>query len=101
MSGSSAACWPVLSLQVRSEGSSSQYAPVRSSSAWWNDCGNDRPAWRRVSVFSDAEPCYLGSQRLGRLAIAGQNGVPHVVPVAFRCNADADRIDIGGLQRRP
>jgi pyridoxamine 5'-phosphate oxidase family protein len=49
-----------------------------------------------VSVFSDAEIDYLGSQRLGRLATVGQDGMPHVVPVAFRYNPDADTIDIGG-----
>jgi pyridoxamine 5'-phosphate oxidase family protein len=39
---------------------------------------------RTVSVFSDAEIDYLGSQRLGRLATVGHDGMPHVVPVAFR-----------------
>jgi pyridoxamine 5'-phosphate oxidase family protein len=51
---------------------------------------------RTVSVFSDAELDYLGSQRLGRLATVGQDGMPHVVPVAFRYNPDADSIDVGG-----
>ena len=49
-----------------------------------------------MSVFSDAELDCLRSQRLGRLATVGQDGMPHVVPVAFRCNPDADCIDIGG-----
>jgi pyridoxamine 5'-phosphate oxidase family protein len=49
-----------------------------------------------VSVFSDAEIDYLGSQRLGRLATVGPDGMPHVVPVAFRYNPDADSIDVGG-----
>jgi pyridoxamine 5'-phosphate oxidase family protein len=49
-----------------------------------------------MSVFSEAEIEYLGSQRLGRLATVGRDGVPHVVPVAFRYNPDADTIDIGG-----
>jgi pyridoxamine 5'-phosphate oxidase family protein len=49
-----------------------------------------------VSVFSDAEIEYLASQRLGRLATVGRDGVPHVVPVAFRYNPDADSIDVGG-----
>jgi pyridoxamine 5'-phosphate oxidase family protein len=49
-----------------------------------------------MSVFSDAEIDYLGSQRLGRLATVGQDGMPHVVPVAFRYNPDADSIDVGG-----
>jgi pyridoxamine 5'-phosphate oxidase family protein len=49
-----------------------------------------------VSVFSHAEIDYLGSQRLGRLATVGPDGMPHVVPVAFRYNPEADAIDIGG-----
>lgn len=49
-----------------------------------------------MSVFSAGEIDYLGSQRLGRLATVGQDGMPHVVPVAFRYNPDADSIDIGG-----
>ena len=49
-----------------------------------------------MSVFSDAEIEYLGSQRLGRLATVGHDGMPHVVPVAFRYNPDADSIDVGG-----
>jgi pyridoxamine 5'-phosphate oxidase family protein len=49
-----------------------------------------------VSVFRDAEIEYLGSQRLGRLATVGRDGMPHVVPVAFRYNPEADTIDIGG-----
>jgi pyridoxamine 5'-phosphate oxidase family protein len=49
-----------------------------------------------VSVFSDAEIDYLGSQRLGRLATVGKDGMPHVVPVAFRYNPDVDAVDIGG-----
>jgi pyridoxamine 5'-phosphate oxidase family protein len=49
-----------------------------------------------MSVFMDAEIEYLGSQRLGRLATVGRDGMPHVVPVAFRYNPEADTIDIGG-----
>jgi pyridoxamine 5'-phosphate oxidase family protein len=49
-----------------------------------------------MSAFSHAEIDYLGSQRLGRLATVGKDGIPHVVPVAFRYNPDADSIDIGG-----
>ncbi len=49
-----------------------------------------------MSVFSDAEREYLGSQRLGRLATVGAGGMPHVVPTSFRYNAQHDTIDIGG-----
>src|SRR5438874_2170848 len=40
---------------------------------------------------------YLASQRLGRIATAGVNGKPHVVPTSFRYNADLGTIDVGGL----
>ena len=49
-----------------------------------------------MSVFNDAELEYLASQRLGRLGTVGKDGQPHVVPVAFRYNPEADTIDIGG-----
>ena len=41
-----------------------------------------------MSVFSDAEIEYLASQRLGRLATVGHDGMPHAVPVAFRRHRD-------------
>jgi pyridoxamine 5'-phosphate oxidase family protein len=49
-----------------------------------------------MSAFTAAEVEYLTTQRLGRLATAGTDGRPHVVPVAFRYNPDLDSIDIGG-----
>ena len=49
-----------------------------------------------MSVFSAAEISYLQSQRLARIATAGPNGQPHVVPLAFRYNPDMDTIDVGG-----
>ena len=48
-----------------------------------------------MSVFSAAEIAYLESQRLARIATAA-NGQPHVVPLAFRYNAETDTIDVGG-----
>jgi pyridoxamine 5'-phosphate oxidase family protein len=39
---------------------------------------------------------YLASQRLGRLATAGADHKPHVVPTSFRYNPDLGTIDIGG-----
>jgi pyridoxamine 5'-phosphate oxidase family protein len=51
-----------------------------------------------MSVFSDAELRYLGSRRLGRFATLGEDGYPHVVPVAFRYNPEVGAIDIGGQQ---
>lgn len=49
-----------------------------------------------MNVFTPAEIEYLRSQRLGRIATAGPDGQPHVVPVSFRYNPEADTIDVGG-----
>jgi pyridoxamine 5'-phosphate oxidase family protein len=49
-----------------------------------------------VSAFSGAEIEYLRGQRLGRLATVNGKGEPHVVPVAFRYNAEHDTVDVGG-----
>jgi len=49
-----------------------------------------------MSAFTDKELDYLGGQRLGRLATVDGKGDPHVVPVGFRYNSEADTIDIGG-----
>jgi pyridoxamine 5'-phosphate oxidase family protein len=50
-----------------------------------------------MSVFTEKEREYLLSGvRLGRLATVGSDGIPHVVPTAFRYNPDHDTIDIGG-----
>ncbi len=49
-----------------------------------------------MSVFTPAEIAYLQSQRLARIATAGPDGQPHVVPVGFRYNPDQDTIDVGG-----
>ncbi len=49
-----------------------------------------------MSVFTPAELAYLQSRRLGRIATAGLDGQPHVVPVGFRYNPELDTIDVGG-----
>lgn len=49
-----------------------------------------------MSVFTPEELEYLQSQRLGRIARAGLDNQPHVVPVGFRYDPDTDTIDIGG-----
>jgi pyridoxamine 5'-phosphate oxidase family protein len=49
-----------------------------------------------MSVFTSAEIAYLESQRLARIATAGSDCQPHVVPVSFRYNPDEDTIDVGG-----
>jgi len=47
------ACWPVLSLQATSGGSSSHSAPDRPSSAGWNDKRNDTSAGSLGSCWVD------------------------------------------------
>lgn len=49
-----------------------------------------------MSEFTEREIAYVNEQRLGRLATVGANDRPHVVPVGFRYDADADAIHIGG-----
>jgi len=39
---------------------------------------------------------YMASQRLGRLATAGADHKPHVVPTSFRYNAYLGTVDLGG-----
>ena len=39
---------------------------------------------------------YLASQLLGRLATAGADHKPHVVPTSFRYNPELGTIDVGG-----
>lgn len=47
--------------------------------------------------FTDAEQRYLENQMLARLATAGPDGRPHVVPLSFRYNRDLGTLDCGGL----
>ena len=49
-----------------------------------------------MSAFTPAEIAYLQSQRLGRIATAGPDCQPHVVPVGFRYNPERDTIDVSG-----
>ncbi len=49
-----------------------------------------------MSIFTPPELDYLATQRLGRLATAGSDNRPHVVPVGFSYNAELDTVDIGG-----
>jgi pyridoxamine 5'-phosphate oxidase family protein len=52
-----------------------------------------------MTVFREAELAYLmGGTQLGRLATAGADGTPHVVPVAWIYNAVLETIDIGGSE---
>lgn len=49
-----------------------------------------------MTAFTKRELEYLGEQHLGRLATVDGKGNPHVVPVGFRYNSEADTIEIGG-----
>jgi len=51
-----------------------------------------------MTKLSKAQIDYLATQRLGRIATAGGDGKPHVVPTSFRYNADLGTIDVGGFQ---
>jgi pyridoxamine 5'-phosphate oxidase family protein len=46
--------------------------------------------------LSSAQIEYLASQLLGRIATAGADHRPHVVPSSFRYNAELGTIDLGG-----
>jgi pyridoxamine 5'-phosphate oxidase family protein len=48
-----------------------------------------------MSAFTDAEIEFVNSQRLGRLATVGADGMPHVVPVAVFYDPDAGALVIG------
>ena len=50
-----------------------------------------------MSHFTDQEIAFLQSQRLGRLATVDSAGMPHVVPLQFRHNAEFDTIDLFGM----
>jgi pyridoxamine 5'-phosphate oxidase family protein len=49
-----------------------------------------------MSVFTEKELEYLGTQRLGRLATVDSAGNPHVTPVGLHYNPETDTIDVGG-----
>lgn len=50
-----------------------------------------------MSAFTDAELAYLAEGgNLGRLATVDAGGMPHVVPVGWRYDAERDAVEIGG-----
>ena len=49
-----------------------------------------------MTELNDAQIAYLGGQLLGRIATAGSDGKPHVVPTSFRYNPDIGTLDVGG-----
>ena len=50
-----------------------------------------------MTELTQAQIDYLASRRLGRIATAGADGRPHVVPTSFRYNAELGSIDAGGM----
>jgi pyridoxamine 5'-phosphate oxidase family protein len=48
-----------------------------------------------MSTFTATEIEFLNSQRLGRLATVGADGMPHVVPVAVFYDPEAEALVIG------
>lgn len=48
-----------------------------------------------MSAFTDDEIEFVNSQRLGRVATVGADGMPHVVPVAVFYDPDAEALVIG------
>src|SRR5215510_13922235 len=59
-------------------------------------CGPGQGGNPTMSAFSEKELNYLASQRLGRLATIGVDGLPHVVPLGWSYNPALDTIDAGG-----
>jgi pyridoxamine 5'-phosphate oxidase family protein len=51
-----------------------------------------------MAELTNAQIDYLAGQRLGRIATAGMDGKPHVVPSTCRYNADSKTIDVGGMR---
>jgi pyridoxamine 5'-phosphate oxidase family protein len=49
-----------------------------------------------MAELTNAQIDYLASQRLGRLATAGSDHKPHVVPTSFRYNPEHGTVDVGG-----
>lgn len=50
-----------------------------------------------MTTLTDAQIEYLRSQRLGRIATAGADHKPHVVPTSYRYNPDLGTVDCGGM----
>jgi pyridoxamine 5'-phosphate oxidase family protein len=48
-----------------------------------------------MSIFTDAEIEFVSSQRLGRIATVGADGMPHVVPVGVYYDPEAEALVIG------
>ena len=49
-----------------------------------------------MATFTPEEAEFLLSHRIGRIATVGLDGLPHIVPLAYRYNPDLETIDLGG-----
>jgi pyridoxamine 5'-phosphate oxidase family protein len=49
-----------------------------------------------MTELTTAQIEYLATQRLARLATAGADSKPHVVPTSFRYNSELGTLDVGG-----
>lgn len=50
-----------------------------------------------MAELTPAQIEYLAGQRLGRIATAGADHKPHVVPTTFRFNPETKTVDVGGM----
>lgn len=48
-----------------------------------------------MTTFTSAEIEFVNSQRLGRLATVGPDGMPHVIPVAVFYDPEAEALAVG------
>lgn len=49
-----------------------------------------------MADLTAAQISYLASQRLGRIATAGADSKPHVVPTSYKYNPELGTVDVGG-----
>jgi pyridoxamine 5'-phosphate oxidase family protein len=50
-----------------------------------------------MTVFTDAELAFLqGERRLARIATVGPDGMPHVTPVGWSLDRDANAVEVSG-----
>ncbi|WAX58237.1 PPOX class F420-dependent oxidoreductase [Jatrophihabitans cynanchi] len=49
-----------------------------------------------MTELTEPQIAYLASQRLGRIATAGADHKPHVVPTSYRYNPELGTVDVGG-----
>lgn len=51
-----------------------------------------------MARLTEAQLEFLAEHRLGRIATAGSDGKPHVVPTSFRYNPELGTVDVGGMR---